>query len=348
MSRRATIADVARASGVSPGAVSRILRNDETIKVRDETKQKVMQAMKDLSYSPNPHARGLRMARSGTIAMIVPEINSPAFLPIIYGAQKAARDRGYLMILGGLGEEGEDPQLASRMLASNHVDGFLISTGRNEAEQLAAARELEVPSVLVNRYLDAQHPHVVLDDLRGAMAVTEYLLSLGHRRIAFVGGLSRFLGGRRVAGYKLALELASIAFDPALAVESGYDRQGGEAALHTLMAAGDPPTAIFATNHLVAAGLLVGAQKRGLRVPQDLSIASFYDGPIAELLNPALTAVAFPLDKLGYESTQMLVDLIEGIELRTRSVTIAHDKIVSRGSTSALNQQSSAAFHRLT
>lgn len=109
--------------------------------------------------------------------------------------------------------------------------------------------------------------------------------------------------------------------------------KGGEAALQTLMAGGDPPTAIFATNHWVAAGLLLGAHRQGVRVPQELSVASFYDGPIAELLNPALTAVAFPLDQLGYESTNMLVGLIEGVELQTQSVIIAHDKVVVRAST---------------
>lgn len=274
--------------------------------------------------------------------MIVPEINSPAFLAIINGAQKAAREREYSMILGGLGEEGEDPQLAARMLVTNHVDGFLISTGRREEEQLAAVRSLEAPSVLVNRYLDATHPHVVLDDLNGAQAMVEHLLGLGHQRIAFVGGLGRFLGGRRVAGYEAALSAAGLAIDPSLEVEAGYTREGGEAAIEKLLRLPSRPTAIFATNHLVAAGVMLGAQRRGLSIPEDISVASFYDGSVAELLNPTLTAVSFPLDRLGYESVQILVDLILGIEPAERSIVIAHQSIVHRRSTGVLPSETRA------
>jgi DNA-binding LacI/PurR family transcriptional regulator len=331
--KRITISDVATASGVSVGAVSRILNNDPTLNVREETKQTVLQAIAKLGYSPNPQARGLRMARSGSIAMIVPEINSPAFPAIIQGAQKAARELGYSMLLGGIGEEGEDPQLAARILASNRVDGFLISTGAHETEQLRAVKALKAPSVLVNRYLDELQPYVVLDDVRGAQAIVEHLIELGHKRIAYLGALRRFLGTRRLAGYKAALKGAGLRYDPRFVIESAYDRESGESGVVRLMALEDRPTAIFATNHLVAAGAMGGAQRRGLTVPDDLSVASFYDGPIAELLNPAMTSVLFPLDRLGYESVSMLAQIVAGKRPASIGITIPHDRIVVRQST---------------
>jgi len=297
--KRVTISDVAKATGVSVGAVSRILNNDPTLNVREETKTHVRRTIAELGYSPNPQARGLRMSRSGTIAMIVPEINSPAFTAIILGAQKAARERGYSMLLGGIGEEGDDPQLPSRILTRNQVDGFLISTGSQEKEQLAAVKTLGAPSVLVNRYLDESHPYVVLDDVRGVTAIIKHLIELGHNRIAFLGGLRRYLGTRRLAGYKAALKEAGLPFDPSLAIESGYDREGGERGARTLLSLANRPTAIFATNHLVAAGAMHEAHRQGFNVPKDLSVASFYDGPVAELLNPAVTSVLYPLDRLG-------------------------------------------------
>jgi DNA-binding LacI/PurR family transcriptional regulator len=116
-------------------------------------------------------------------------------------------------------------------------------------------------------------------------------------------------------------------------INCGYDRDGGEAAARTVLGLKDRPTAIFATNHLVAAGALRAAQEIGLRVPESLSIASFYDGPVAELLTPAVTSVAYPLEQLGYESVQMLIRMIGGETPSTTSVTIQPTGLVVRQST---------------
>lgn len=333
--KKVTIVDVAKAAGVSIGAVSRILSNDPKLNVRAETRDSVHKIIAELGYTPNPQARGLRLSRTNSFAMIVPEINSPAFPAIIQGAQMAAQERGFSMLLGGVGENGEDPGLASRLLKKNRVDGFLISTGRREPEAMSELKTLRAPSVLLNRFLDDTHPHVILDDYQGAIAIVRHLLELGHRRIAFVGGLKRFLGTRRLSGYQAALQDAGISFDPDLAIDAGYDREGGEIAVHRLLALPHRPTAVFATNHLVAAGVLLGTQRMGLSVPADLSIASFYDGPVAELLNPALTAVRFPLERLGSEAALMLMDIIENRNVPTSKI-LPYDTIVVRGSTAAV------------
>ena len=334
-SKRATITDVAKAAGVSIGAVSRILNRDPSLTVRDETRAAVHQAIASLGYSPNPHARSLRMARTGSLAMILPEIDSPAFPAMIQGAQKAANERGYSMLLGGVGPDCDDPGLPARLLQRNHVDGFLISSGLREADTLAALRSLKAPAVLLNRYLDTNQPHVVLDDEGGAAALVRHLVALGHRRIAFLGSSERFLGTRRVAGYKAALEEAGIAFDPGLVLEAGYDRAGGERVTEELLSLSRPPTAVFATNHLVAAGAMATAARRGVSVPAELSVGSFYDGPVAELLHPSLTAVRFPLEQLGFRAASMLIDLLEGRPVERTDVVLRHEKVVKRGSTAA-------------
>ena len=333
--KRATISDVAKAAGVSIGAVSRILNKDPSLAVRDETRVAVHQAMTDLGYSPNPHARSLRMARTGTLAMILPEIDSPAFLPIIQGVQKAVHARGYSMLLGGVGPDADDPGLPERLLLRNRVDGFLVSSGLREAETLAALRSVDAPAVLLNRYLDERQPHVLLDDEAGAVALVRHLTGLGHRRIGFLGSPERFLGTRRVAGYRTALEEAGIAFDPALVGDAGYTREGGERAMLALLSLRIPPSAVFATNNLVAAGALVAAGRRSLSVPTDLSIGSFYDGPVAELLHPSLTAVRFPLEQLGFRAAAMLIDLVEGKQVVDTSVVLPHEEVVVRSSTAA-------------
>ena len=338
--KRVTIADVAKATGVSPGAISRILNNDPTLNVRDETKETVRRAIAELGYVPNPQARGLRLARSGSLAMIVPEINSPAFVAIIQGAQRAAYELGYSMLIGGIGEEGEDPNLAARILSSNRVDGFLISTGKQEARQLAAAQQLGAPVVLVNRYLNEQLPHVMLDDEAGVALAIRHLADLGHERIGFLGSTRRFLGTRRLAGFRQGLAERGLRFDKRYVVNCGYDRKGGEAGAHAVLALADRPTAIFATNHLVAAGALRVARELGLSVPGALSVASFYDGPVADLLTPAVTSVAYPLDQLGYDAVRMLVRLITGEVPAATGITIQPTGLVIRQSTGIVSEQS--------
>ena len=348
-SKRATITDVAKAVGISIGAVSRILNKDPSLAVREETRVAVHRTMAELGYSPNPHARGLRMARTGSLAMILPEINSPAFAAMIQGAQKAAHERGYSMLLGGVGPDADDPGLPARLLHKNRVDGFLVSSGVGEIESLAALRSLDAPAVLLNRFLDEGQPHVVLDDEGGVAALVRHLIGLGHRRIGFLGSPARFLGTRRVAGYRIALEEAGITFDAALVGDAGYSREGGERAMEALFALRRPPTAVFATNHLVAAGALIVAGRRGVTVPTDLSIGSFYDGPVAELLHPSLTAVRFPLEQLGFRAASMLIDLVEGREVAETSIVLPHEQVVVRGSTApAVRAQArrSPARHR--
>ncbi|WP_154403487.1 LacI family DNA-binding transcriptional regulator, partial [Bordetella pertussis] len=204
------IVDVAKAANVSPAVVSRILSNDSKLVVREETRARVQQAIEELGYTPNLQARGLRLSRSNTLAMIVPELNSPVFPVIIQGAQRAAWERGYSLLVGGMGGEEEDPKVAGRLLRSNRIDGLLVTTGRHEAQMLQELATLNAPFVLVNRYLDDQHPYVELDERGAAAAITRHFIELGHRRIAFLGGLQRRVGERRVAGYADALAEAGL------------------------------------------------------------------------------------------------------------------------------------------
>ena len=194
-------------------------------------------------------------------------------------------------------------------------------------------RTLGAPSVLLNRYLDDAQPHVILDDVGGVTAIMRHLTGLGHRRVGFLGSPDRFLGLRRVAGYRAGLREAGIRFDARLVVDAGYDREGGERGMAALLTSSRPPTAVFATNHLVAAGAMATAARIGIAVPAQLSIASFYDGPVAELLNPPLTAVRFPLRQLGYDAASMLMDLVDGKGVGVTGIVLPHEEVVVRGST---------------
>ena len=237
------------------------------------------------------------------------------------------------MLVGGVGPDCDDPGLPARLLQRNHVDGFLISSGLREAATLAALSTLQTPAVLLNRYLDADFPHVVFDDEAGVAALVRHLIALGHRRIGFLGSTKRFLGKRRVAGYRTALRGAGIAADQMLVLDAGYTRAGGQQAAEALLTMPQPPTAVFATNHLVAAGAIAAAGRLDIAIPAELSIGSFYDGPVAELLHPSRTAVRFPLEQLGFRAASMLIDLLEDKPVKQTSVTLSHEQVVQRGST---------------
>lgn len=330
---RATIRDVAQASGVSISAVSRILNGDPTMRVREETRDAVHNAIAALGYMPNTQAKALRQARVGTLGMIAPEIYSPAFPELVRGAQQAASGCGYSLILAGLGADGENPRLARELLQRNHVDGVLLSTGVMEEAVLAEARALTAPAVLLNRYIDESFPHVIVDDQAGAMQLMAYLTGLGHRRVAYLGALDRSLGSRRLAGFTQALDEAGLALAPEMMIETGYEREDGEQAAAGLLDRPEPPTAIIATNHVVAAGVVIAARERGIAVPGGLSVASFYDTPLAELLTPSLTSVRYPLQTLGDQAVRLLVDLIEDKAPEALGQIIPPDGVIVRHST---------------
>jgi len=332
MPRRITIAEVAKMAGVSIGAVSRIANGDKTLNVREDTRELVLKIIKEVGYSPNPQAQALRKLKSKSIAMIVPEIESPAFPAIIQGAQRAATEGGYSLLIGGIGETAEDPKLPERLVKANRVDGLLISTGRNEAAVLNELRHVQVPYVMVNRYHEEDTPRVVLDDFNAAVDLVSHLIDEGHRRIGFLGSRDRFLGTRRFLGYQKALSSAAIDYDEGLYFDAGYLQAGGMEGAAYLFSMENRPTAVFATNHLVAAGAVVVAKSLGLSVPEQVAVASFYDSPTAEIISPQLTAVRFPLEDLGFQALHLLLGLVHGTA-SDRIITIPHQGVVIRSST---------------
>jgi LacI family transcriptional regulator, galactose operon repressor len=265
--------------------------------------------------------------------MLVPDITNPFFPPIIRGAEEAARERGYELVLCNTDDSPERETASLRLLQERQADGVLIATSRMADATVAAVRRERFPFVLVNRGSRvAADLSVEVDNERAAAAVVEHLFGLGHRRIAHIAGpLSTTTGAERAAGYRDALKAHRIPFEPGLLAEAAaYSEEAGMVAATRLLAA--RPTAIFAANDLLALGALRAARAAGCHVPRDLSLVGINDIPLVGLIDPPLTTIRVPQREMGEIAAQMLVAVLES-EPITRRHVLLDTTLVVRGST---------------
>jgi len=331
---RRTIVDVARLAGVHPSTVSRALHRAD-LPLRPETRRKVLAAVARLEYRPSVIARGLRLQRTNTLGMLVPDITNPFFPPIIRGAEEAARERGYELVLCNTDDSPDRETASLRLLRERQADGLLMATSRMADATLAAVRRDRFPFVLVNR--GSRVPadlSVEVDNERAAESVIAHLAGLGHRRIAHIAGpLSTTTGAERAAGYRAAMRSRGLPADESLVAEAeAYAEPSGYAAAVRLLRAS--PTAIFGANDLLILGALRAAREARLRVPQDISLVGVNDIPLAGLIDPPLTTVRVPQREMGEIAARMLIAVLENETVARRHVLLDTTLIV-RGSTGA-------------
>lgn len=307
-----TLADVASRAGVARSTVSRVLVADPRLSIREETRARILEAVEQLGYVPNVHARGLRTSRSFSLGVIVPELDNPIFLEIIQGVEKAAVERGYTTLLAHVDPTTLDRAVYRRMILGNRVDGFVVCTLVDRAlfDDLTTfgARYL-----LVNRIDPHGRPSLRVDYDAGTVLALEHLMAQGHRRIGLVlGPLDHYTSTERLAAWRRLLGRAGIEPDPRLVVETDFSFAMARDATRRAFAGLDrPPSAVVALNPMVAAGVLAAARQTALAVPEDLAIVSLSDGVLAEMLEPAVTAVRSPFVELGASAATDLIDLVE-------------------------------------
>lgn len=326
--------DVARRAGVAKSTVSRVLIGEKTLNIREETRQRILEAVRELDYRPNHSARSLRKQRSFSLGVVVPEIDNPVFTTIIQGAQRATLERNYSLLIAYVDRDYPDRELYQRMVHANQVDGLLVTTIQNPG-LTAGLRRLGANYILVNRRSGDEDHTVIVDYEAGTRQVVEHLTGLGHRRLGYISGpLAHYTGRRRLAGYRAGLAAAGLPFDPSLIVECEYDRPGAEAAMRRLLDHPDgPPTAVCAANVVVASGILAAAIGRGIAVPDDLSVAALLDAPAAEMVTPRITAMRYPFFELGRIAANDLIEIIENGPGARIERTLAPAGLVERNST---------------
>jgi LacI family transcriptional regulator len=295
----------------------------------------VLAAVERLDYRPSAIARGLRLRRTRTLGMLVPDITNPFFPPIIRGAEEAARERGYELVLCNTDDLPEREKASLRLLRERQADGLLIATSHMADATLASVRRERFPFVLVNRGSRvAEDPAVEVNNARASADIVNHLIGLGHTRIAHIAGpLSTTTGAERAAGFQDALRSHGLGPDPRLVAEAAaYSEEAGYAAARRLLRAS--PTAIFAANDLLALGALRAAREKNVRVPLELSLVGINDIPMVGLVDPPLTTAHVPQREMGAIAARMLISLLEHEPVAERHVLL-ETELVIRGSTSA-------------
>lgn len=330
-----TLADVARAAGVDVSTVSRVLRGERTQRVRSETRDRIMKAVRDLDYRPNALARGLRLARSNTLGLVVPQLDNPVFAEAIGGAEIAAAARGYSLLISHR-STAHDSETYRRLASTNRVDGLLVASFDADQDLLGDLEGAGVPIVMINRHTPGIEYSVVHNSHKAARMATDHLLDIGHRRIAHLAGRpGGFNTSQRLSGYREALAERGVPFDDSLVLTAGYSAEGAiEATRDLLSRSGPKPTAIFAATLLTAAGAMRVLHESGIRVPEEISVVGIHDAEFASILFPPLTTVRMPNRTMGRIAAELLIDLLDGVA-SNRQVVLQPEELVLRASTAA-------------
>jgi len=314
MAKRAVIKDVAAAAGVSVTTVSHILNEVEGKRISPDTRQRVLEAAGRLGYAPNGLARGLRLRRSNTIGFVSDYISTTPFAgKIILGAQAAAAEQGFFLLMLNTGGDRELEQREIEVLLQRQVDGVLYATMSHQIIPVPAELRA-VPTVLLDAQShDRSAPSVVPDEVLGGYTAVRELIDHGHRRIAFVTDTEDIPATHgRLEGYRRALAEADIPFDQGLVTADTCDTSGGYLAARRLLEHQDRPTALFCFNDRMAMGAYRAAAELDLSIPRDLSVIGFDNQElICEGLVPPLTTVELPHYEMGARAIALLLSLGE-------------------------------------
>lgn len=305
-----TLEEIARAAGVSPSTVSRILNG--TVRVSSAKRQAVEQAIAQFRYRPNVLARSLASGRTDTIGVLTQTVASPFYAEWLRAIEDALFEPGLTPVFVSSRWNLEEERSRIEQFIARRVDGIIILHGQLDETRLEEFSR-QTPIVVLGRTLE-ERPSLVgfpIDNVQGAFDATQHLIAQGHRKIAFIAGPTSHTDAlERLVGYRMALEEAGIGFD-AIRVEQGdFLETGGVAAMERLFERDVGFTAVFCANDQTAYGARLVLYRRGLRVPEDISLVGFDDVPTSLYTTPPLTTVRQPIYQLGRQAAEAIVGLI--------------------------------------
>lgn len=306
---------VAERAGVSEATVSRVLNGLSVVK--PGTRAKVLEAVEALGYHPNAIAQSFARGLSGNIGVVLPHIpkvhlfSTHYFAEICSGIGTEVDRRGFHMLM--LFQKVDDGEALLRAYETRKVDGCIVLGATKETKGIEALRDAGCPLCFVShRDEDESSSYVDSDNVNGARMATAHLIRNGHTRIAYLNGPMIYTNSiDRLEGYQLALSEAGLAYDENLVLEGNYSRTSGYHTVHKLLSLRPSPTAIFAGNDRMAAGLVLGLRETGLRAGQDLAIVSYDDADIATITDPPLSTVRVPFFEMGEQAAGILADQID-------------------------------------
>lgn len=328
---RKTIENIAQLAKVSKATVSRVLNNSP--KVTEETREKVMKVIKESGYYPSATARRLTTNKAETIGLIIPSpqdktFGNPFYTEILRGFTHQAKIEGYDLLLF-INEHKFD---YSQLFYDRRVDGLLLVGIKRNDKGIAQLSKNRFPYVLIGKVDYEEANYVDADNRGGAYQAVSYLADLGHKRIGYLGGpFELFIFNQeRFEGYLKALKKYNLEYSKELTMESINTQESGYEAMRKLLESSSIPTAVFAADDLDAIGAMRAIKEKGLRIPEDISLVGFDDIQLASYTEPSLTTVRQLIFKMGTTAISLLVQLIEGKEKEPLKVELPTQLIIRK------------------
>lgn len=344
-----SIKDVAKIAGVSIATVSRYLNSPEA--VREKTRHKVQEAIRQTGYSPNTLARNFRRGKTSLVVVVLPSVGDPFFAGVMRGIWRVADEEGYSILIRETQFNTHEFDEYSDIVFSKQADGivllasispFMEEVGRRRgvpggAEEGAKGQGAKLPPIVIGCEAVAPQlshfPAVRVDNARAAAEATAHLVGLGHQRIGFMSGSANSLLTRdREQGYRRAMAEADLPVSDTWIVEGQQTLEGAREAMAQLLALEPRPTAVFCANDEMAMGAMHEIRRSGLRIPEDISVVGFDDIRYAEVLDPPLTTVAQPTEEIGEHTMRRLCRAMAGGDIGAEPEIVPHELVV-RGST---------------
>ncbi|MCE5268824.1 MAG: LacI family transcriptional regulator [Planctomycetaceae bacterium] len=345
----ATLKRIAEQLGISVTTVSRALTGQaRRYRIGRETEQRVQELARSLGFSPNRLARGLRLNRSSTIGVLIPDVSNPFFAGIVRQIALGARERHYSIIVCD-SQDSEDIEIESlALLRSHNVEGIVLCPVGLSADHLLQFVEGDIPLVLADRYFPGLRlPYVASDNFAGAREATAHLIRNGHRRIACLQGLRGTSPNEdRLRGYREALASHQIPVNESLIAGDCFGEQSGYVATKLLLKSASGFTAIFAFSNLISLGAMRALSEEGVRVPDDVSVVSFDDQPYLPHLAAPMTVVAQSAAEMGQIAVKLLFDHIQEPQRTVPGGILLPTTLISRGSVRNLDESPSERTQR--
>ncbi len=328
-----TLADIARALGVSKMTVSRAINNHPEIS--SETRARILDAAQRMNYRPNQFARALTTNRSYLLGVVVPDLMHSYFAEICRGVETVAKPLGYQNLICSTDEDTANEESEVEALLPR-TDGLILASSAPPFDTKFYRRIIRerAKMVLIDRQLEGiKCPTVTTDDVKVGELATEHLLNLGHRRVGHLQGTVASTAALRFEGYKKALAKSSVPFE--VVRECGFTESDGYRATREWLSNGDLPSAIFAANDPAAIGAMSAITEAGLRIPEDIAIVGGGNIHYGDMLSVPLTTVAWSTSEMGQAAARLLIDLVEGKRGTREQHVIVEPELVVRVSCGA-------------
>lgn len=299
---------------LSVTTVSRVLNGKgKKYRISQSTSQRVIEAAKKYNYTPNRIARSLKTSKTDTIGLIIPDLSNPFFADIALSIEKELRIREYSLILCDSSDDYNVERALINLLSSYKVEGIIIAPVGTKHNHIIDKFKTGLPMVVIDRYFpNIDLPYITSDNYQGGMDAVNYLISMGHKRIACIQGIPQSQPNReRVDGYMEALNQNGIEIDESIIIGHEFSIENGYRQTHILFSIDNPPTAIFALSNLICLGIIKAIKEIGLKIPDDLSLISFDEQPYSEYLWVPITTIRQKKNEMGRLAVDVLFNYID-------------------------------------